>query len=656
MIAVSIMIIFALIIIFRYSTTLLANETVYAGVHVNDADVAGYTYEELVDFLEREFGGDLDEKEITLKISDVTRTYAFSELGVSYDIESAAGKAFDVGRDGNPVKRLQDISESAKNGVGVEMVFAYDYDKVDEIANSVASEAGALSEDAEVQYTPTSVVVKPGKMGVSVDKDDLAAQLKDAIERFESATIEVRLKTSEPDKLNADRIFNTIYKEPVDAAYSVINHKTVEIVPEEYGQTVDKALLGNAIASLNANSETEVSIPLTKVAPAVKRSDLEGSFFQDKLGGASTNFSVNSVNNKNRKTNMTLASEKINEFVMAPGDEFAFNEVVGQRTKEAGYQMAGAFMNGQSIDDIGGGICQVSSTLYNAVLYADIDVVARQNHSYIVSYVMEGFDATVSFPAPEFKFKNSTSYPLKIVGGVDGTTISFSIMGTQVGPKKKITLSNKFISSTPFEEVVTEDPASPEGKRVVTQSGKNAYTYESYKTVQVGDEPGKTTKISTSKYKAMKQMVTVGTMPTPSGEPTPEPTVVLPAEGEEDFVSDPSAAAAGGAAGETGGIGASEPSATETDAAADPSGATPAPAKTPRPTGESQATAGEGDGAISDPGGAAVEGGGAGGADTAPAEAGAKTPRPTRTPRPTKPTEQATAAGDGAGIIDDMPQ
>ncbi|MDR1439573.1 MAG: VanW family protein, partial [Clostridiales bacterium] len=569
LIAVSVMIIFALVIIYRYSSNLLGNENVYAGVHVNSADVSGFTYDELLEFLNREFGGDLNEKEITIKVSDVTRTYSFSELGVSYDVESAAQEAFGVGRDGSPIKRLQDIAAASRDSVGVDMVFTYNHAKVDDIANAIAEEAGVLSEDAEVRYTPASVIIKPGRTGVSIDKDDLAEQLKAALESFESATIDVKLKMSEPDSLNADKIFNAIYKEPVDASYSVIDHRTVEILPESSGQIVDKVQLGNAIASLNSNSEDEVAVPLTKVEPAVKRADLEGAFFKDSLGAASTNFSVNSTNNKNRKTNMSLASDKINGFVMAPGDEFAFNEVVGQRTADAGYQMAGAFMNGQLLDDIGGGICQVSSTLYNAVLYADLEVSARQNHSYIVTYVTQGLDATVSYPQPDFKFKNSTGHPIRIDGGVDGTTISFSISGTQEGPKKKIELSSKLVSTTPFEEEITEDPTMPEGTRTVRQAGKNAYTIESYKTEKIGDEPAKTVKLATNKYKMMKQLVTVGTMPAPPGEPTPEPTVLMPAEGEENFVSDPQATAAGGdASGAAGATGAGGEAGSPADAAA----------------------------------------------------------------------------------------
>lgn len=624
LIAVSIMIIFALVFIYRQSSTLLANENVYAGVHVNSADVSGFTYDELLSFLDEEFGGDLNEKEITIKINDVTKTFSFSDLGVSYDIESAAQEAFSVGRDGNPVKRLQDISSASRNSVGVDMVFTYNHDKADEIANAIAEEAGVLSEDAEVRYTPASVIIKPGRTGVSIDKDDLADQLKSALENFESATIEVKLKMSEPDSLNADRIFNTIYKEPVDAAYRVVDHKTVEIVPEVVGQTVDKILLGNAIASLNSNSEDEVTVPLTKVEPAIKRADLDGAFFQDKLGSASTNFSVNSTNNKNRKTNMSLASEKIAGFVMAPGDEFAFNEVVGQRTAAAGYQMAGAFMNGQLLDDIGGGICQVSSTLYNAVLYADLEVSARQNHSYIVTYVEQGFDATVSYPQPDFKFKNSTGHPIRIEGGVDGTTISFSISGTQVGPKKKIEFSHKLISTTPFEEEITEDPTLPEGTRVVRQAGKTGYTIESYKTEQIGSEPAKTTKLATNKYKSMKQLVTVGTMPAPEGEATPEPTVLLPAEGEENFVSDP-AATTGAGAGDAGASGAGN-----AGAGGEPS--------------EAGGAAGE----TGDPGAGNAGGAGDAGSPSDPAASPERTPRPARTPRPTKaPQEPSDAAGAG---------
>ena len=536
LIAVSVMIVLTMVVIYRFSSNLLSNDYVYAGVHVMGENVSGLTEDGLVDFLNNNFDEDLNSMNITIKINDITKKFSFADLGVEYNIEEAAKKAFSVGRNGNTLQKIQEISATSKNNVSIDLVYTYDEEKLEAIANDIAAEAGVLSEDAVVNYSETTVTIRPGKKGVSIDKDDLTLQLKDALNNFESATIEVKLKTSDPDNLNPDKIFNTINKEPVDAFFTVVEHKTIEITEGIPGRTIDRERLESAIVELNSGKRSEVTIPIQTTNPNIKKSDIDGTFFKDTLGSAYTTFQVNTVNNRNRKENMVLACVPINNYILAPGDEFAFNAVVGQRTEAAGYKTAGAFSNGELIDDIGGGICQVSSTLYNAVLYADLGVSERRNHSFLVGYTIKGIDATVSYPQPEFKFKNTTDHPIKITCGVDGTKISFSIVGTRSGPVKEITLSGEVRETKPFNEVITEDPELAEGTRIVTQSGKTGYTIDTYKTVKVGNEPPQKIKIATNKYKTMDQLVTLGTKP----EPSAEPTVILPEGSDDDYIGDPS--------------------------------------------------------------------------------------------------------------------
>ena len=553
----------------------LESENVYDGVHVSGSDVSGLTYDELNEFLHAEFGGSLANKSITLKINDVTKKLSFTELGVRYNLDEAAKQAYDIGRVGSASDRARKISEVAKNPINLQLVYTYDKDKVNELVNKISEEAGVLTEDAEVRYTASSVIIKPGREGVRVDKADLTERLREALDNFESAEIEVKLIMSQPNKLDAEKIYDTIYQEPVNAYFKVSDdHKSISVESEIPGQSVDRDKLFRAVEALNEDSSSEVTLALITVAPEIRKSDLSIGLFTDKLGSASTNFSVNSTNNKNRRDNMTLATKVITGHILAPGDEFGFNETVGRRTEANGYKMAGAFMNGQLIDDVGGGICQVSSTLYNAVLYADLAVTSRQNHSYIVGYVKPGFDATVSYPLPDFKFKNNTKYPIKINCGVEGTTISFSIYGTQVGPQKKITFSSEMKSTTEFTKVTTQDPTIPAGTTQVDQAGRTGYTYDTYKTVQIGDGPKETIKIATNKYKPMEQIERVGTKPVPPDEKPPEQIIIQPPAEEGDYISEP------GQSGESQTGGQSGSGEAETTR----------PLRTPRPSNKGDAT------------------------------------------------------------------
>lgn len=149
----------------------------------------------------------------------------------------------------------------------------------------------------------------------------------------------------------------------------------------------------------------------------------------------------------NRNTNIRLACEAINEYVVQPGAQFSFNTVVGQRTKERGYKEAGVYVNGQVDTGVGGGICQVSSTLFNAALLSNMTITARRAHSLPVSYLPRGRDAAVSWGGPEFKFKNPYSFPVMICTYFNPNTceIVISIKGRAdaTAPNVKISVSEK---------------------------------------------------------------------------------------------------------------------------------------------------------------------------------------------------------------------
>lgn len=145
------------------------------------------------------------------------------------------------------------------------------------------------------------------------------------------------------------------------------------------------------------------------------------------LGTCTTSFARS---NTNRNTNIQLATKACNGYVIEPGATFSFNTVVGQRTAARGYKEAGVYVNGQTDTGIGGGICQVSSTLFNAALEANMTIVARRAHSLPVSYLPRGRDAAVSWGGPEFKFKNPYDYPVMIGTYYDkGGKLTMSILG-----------------------------------------------------------------------------------------------------------------------------------------------------------------------------------------------------------------------------------
>ncbi len=204
-----------------------------------------------------------------------------------------------------------------------------------------------------------------------------------------------------------DQIDKQVAKEPKNA----ILDKNGNIIPEQIGYRLDRQSFTEQIYSHYINNDPgQLQVPLQKVYPKVD-SELLGNIRNEKIGRYETYFSAS---NKERNKNIKLAAEAINNFVLFPGEIFSFNQVVGQRTVEKGYRSAPVIINGKFSEDIGGGICQVSSTLFNAMDNAGIEVISRYSHSRQVSYVPEGRDATVSWNGPDLVFKNSYNQPILI--------------------------------------------------------------------------------------------------------------------------------------------------------------------------------------------------------------------------------------------------
>jgi len=217
----------------------------------------------------------------------------------------------------------------------------------------------------------------------------------------------------------------------------------------------------------------------------------------------------------NRLTNVTVAAEKIHETILNPGDVFSFNDVVGERTLERGFLEAGSFAGGRIVDSVGGGICQVSSTLYHAVLLADLDVVYRKPHGFTVSYLPVGCDAVVSWGSLDFKFKNSTEYAIKIESTVNDRNLTVKLTGTKTDDTY-VEIETVSISTTPFQVIEREDDSIPYGSSLVHDPGMDGHVSETYKRVYSSNgELISRTLVSKDTYRTQDRVILVGRPPAP---------------------------------------------------------------------------------------------------------------------------------------------
>ena len=283
-----------------------------------------------------------------------------------------------------------------------------------------------------------------------------------------------------------------------------------EVVDGKQGVVVDEAAAADVILNF---IEGDYSAQNTKVAVPTMISEPIGSAeelakVKDLLGTFQTSFKSSG---SDRSKNVRTGTGHIDGTVLYPGETFSTYEYVNPFTVENGYAMAGSYLNGKVVDSLGGGICQVSSTLYNAVLMAELEVVERSPHSMMVNYVQASADAAIAGTYKDFKFKNSTNAPIYIEGyTTDSKQVVFNIYGAETRDSNRtIKYTNKVLESTPAATQLVADPAQGIGYRVI-ESGHNGCKAELYKEVYVNGVLQSSERVNKSNYQVSNRMVYYG--------------------------------------------------------------------------------------------------------------------------------------------------
>ena len=494
-----------------------------SGVTSGLGDLGGMKPEEAAARLDAAFSDAVEQRTLNLTFN-----------GVSVELD---GSAF----------QLRDMTEQlaqAEKGQRLELEIDLSPDGEEQLARALEQlSAGDTVTDTVCTVEEDQLRVEKGFGGVSVTlgrgPEEAKAAVLDYVRQMVNggkglgAGLELAGTPAEPAMPDLERLYREIYSEPVDAA---LDPEAGKIVLHKNGISFDIAEVRSAIAEMGEGSVR--SIPLTVTEPEITTEKLEANLFKDVLGQASSKVGGSAA----RLSNVILAASMCNEKILMPGDVFAYNETTGPRTLAAGFKNAPAYVNGKTEDQVGGGICQVSSTTYYAVLLANLKVVERQNHSYAVGYVPDGMDATVYYGSLDFRFENDTKYPIKLVYTVVDRKLTVKILGTnESGNTYKVW--NKILSTTPPETIEQEDPTLQPGESRVEQTAYTGKKVEVYR--ETYDRNGNllsTEKVNTNTYKKRDKIVLVGpkaeetvnpTAPVESvpatQTPTAEPTVTPPA-------------------------------------------------------------------------------------------------------------------------------
>ena len=415
----------------------------------------------------------------------------------------------------------------------------------------LAQELALEPQDTTYSIGENSISITKAVNGRSVKEDALAEALIHAIRTYGTQgelIAYISFAHFNPWNLTAQAIHDEVAAEMKNAGY---DPETKSITPERLGAEFDVDAAQKALDAA-APGET-VEIPATIEYPRVTAEQLKGVLFRDVLGEARTKVGGTAA----RISNVKLSASSINGYVMNTGDVFSYNGVVGKRTAANGYQPAPAYVKGETVDEIGGGICQTSSTLYLACLRGNLEITERHAHRYIPAYIAAGMDATVSWGGPDYKFTNDTDYPIKIVTSYEGGYLTVKVLGTNAtGITAKMT--NEKLSTTDFQVVYEDDPTLAPGTEKVKTTPYTGSKWKTYRNLY--DANGKlisSTYEDTSDYKARNKVILKGPAkaevpasgpadipaPTPEAPDTPavpetpvEPPTETPTEPEEPTI------------------------------------------------------------------------------------------------------------------------
>ena len=417
------------------------NNTIISGVYINRFNVSKLDKEQALKTINNRIEENIPE-EIKLKYNDYETTISTADLNISFDVNSAVNNAYKYGRSGNLLENDFVVLKTLFSNIQINLNVTLDEETLKNKLEDISSKLPDAVIESSYYIEDSNLILTKGKAGSVVDTEATSAKIIDEIKNLNLIDnyIEISTYQKSPTALDIDKIHSELYTEPKDAYFT---QNPYSIYPSENG--IDFAISVDEAKNMLNEDKEDYIIPLKVLAPNITTNMLGNEAFPNLLSSARTTYSTR---DRDRTTNLTLAASKINGTVLMPGETFSYNKTVGERTIAAGYKEAPIYVSGQVVDGLGGGICQITTTLYNAVLYANLEVVERSNHQFVPSYAGPSLDATVVYGSIDFKFKNNRNYPIKITCSVSGGVASFQIYGLATEDDYEVQITNRVTGTT----------------------------------------------------------------------------------------------------------------------------------------------------------------------------------------------------------------
>ena len=471
--ALALVIVLGLLIV---GAVLKGGDTIFPNVCVAGVNLGGMTREEAEQELENALSTTQLDRTLTVQLPDRKLIFEADEASVPADPEQLVEEAMNYGRSAG-LLRIPGIYLSCKrsgqildDGSALNVDQQYIRETIEKAAADVKQdmEESQISMDEEANV----ITIQIGRAGKKLDTEKLFETVMAAYEAEDLSDISFSYDLV-PYNLVDLQPYYTKYCTPAQDAY--YDTATDTLVEEVVGYGFDLMAVNQQIALAEEGSVLE--IPLQTVEPAVTRENWKTTNFPDTLATYSSPY----VSNANRTTNLRLACEAIDGTVLGPGEVFSFNQTVGERTAAKGYKEGIIYADGGASEaELGGGVCQVASTMYMCVLLADFEATEREPHMYTVSYVPMGMDATIYWGSFDFKFRNTNSTDILINATCKNGYVTITYSGI-MEHDYTVKMSHELLSTIEWEETEEVDDTIPVGERKEKWTPITGYTCWSYK-------------------------------------------------------------------------------------------------------------------------------------------------------------------------------
>lgn len=518
--------------------------TIYDNIYIADIHVGGLSRKDAIALVKETTSGTYPRQDMVIDLSGTQLRLTPGKTGAQLDAEAAVDAAYAYGRTGTDEEqeRAQLMLRTQPHIIALLPYLDLDLDYILQTLTAYAEDTGStltqtayglegnqppLEADKFNKNNPTqTLVITVGTPGIGFDAQDVYEQVLDAYSLHQFLVTVENVETArEPDPLDLEAVYEEFYIAPKNATVDLQTFKTI---PGSYGYGFDVEAAQKLLDK--AEFGETVSIPMEYIEPDILDEDM---FFRDELGQSRISYD----SDRSRNTNLQLACEAINGLVLNPGEQFSFNDVVGQRSSGNGYKSATETLTGnEEAEFIGAGIGQVASALYEAALLADMEINYRVNQDLVPDYAKAGLDVAVDWRSPDFQFTNTTGFPIRVEASASNGNVSIQILGTDEREyyiELETVVSSTEKPATRYDEFEFDNEEGYEDGQVLQKgiSGQTVKTYR-YKYDKATGELITKDFVATSKYDSVDEII-ARVAPEETTEPETEPPTEPPTKPTE---------------------------------------------------------------------------------------------------------------------------